>query len=43
MQFADARIIGFVYNSRSEEKKYYKRRYYRYSYYKDGYYKKSGY
>ena len=40
MRFADARIIGFVYNGKNNDKKYYKRkgRYYRYDYY---YYKKS--
>lgn len=35
MRFADAKIIGFVYNSKNNEKKYYKRKgyYYRYDYY----------
>lgn len=40
MRFADAKIIGFVYNGKNNDKKYYKRKgyYYRYDYY---YYKKS--
>lgn len=40
MRFADAKIIGFVYNSKNNDKKYYKRRgyYYNRDYY---YYKKS--
>lgn len=40
MKFADAKIIGFVYNGKSNDKKYYKRKgyYYRYDY---SYYKKS--
>lgn len=40
MRFADAKIIGFVYNGKNNDKKYYKRKgySYRYDYY---YYKKS--
>lgn len=40
MQFAEAKIVGFVYNGKSNDKKYYKPKgyYYRYDYY---YYKKS--
>ena len=40
MKFADTKIIGFVYNGKSNDKKYYNRKgyYYRYDYY---YYKKS--
>lgn len=37
MRFADARIIGFVYNAAAENKKYYKKSKYSYNYY----YKKS--
>ena len=35
MKFADAKIIGFVYNGKNNDKKYYKRKgyYYRYDYY----------
>lgn len=40
MHFADAKIIGFVYNGKGEEKKYYKRRNnYYYKSYSKGYYK----
>jgi len=35
LQFADAKIIGFVYNGLNVNKKYYKKG----SYYKSGYYK----
>lgn len=40
MRFADSKIIGFVYNGKNNDRKYYKRKghYYRYDYY---YYKKS--
>lgn len=42
MRFADAKIIGFVYNGKNSDKKYYKRKgYYRYDYRYDYYYKKS--
>ena len=41
MRFADAKIIGFVYNGKSEEKKYYKsKKYGRYGKYSNYYYKK---
>lgn len=41
MRFADAKIIGFVYNGKNEEKKYYKRgRYGKYKYYSNNYYYK---
>lgn len=41
MHFADAKIIGFVYNGKGEEKKYYKRgRYGKYKYYSSNYYYK---
>ena len=35
MKFADAKIIGFVYNGKNNDKKYYKRKgyYYHYNYY----------
>jgi len=44
MDFSNAKIIGFVYNGKGEEKKYYKKKgyykgYYKY-YYRDNYYKK---
>ena len=40
MRFADAKIIGAVYNGLDVSKKYYKKgRYYKNNYYKDGYYK----
>ncbi len=40
MRFADAKVIGFVYNGKGSVKKYYKRNYYKnYKYY--SYYKKS--
>lgn len=48
MRFADAKIIGFVYNGMVENKKYYKKgkygkysKYGRYGYYKNYYYKKT--
>lgn len=42
MRFADAKIIGFVYNGKNEEKKYYKKsKYGKYGYYNKYYYKKS--
>ena len=40
MQFADAKILGFVYNGKGENKKYYRKGKYR-KYYYDNYYKKS--
>ncbi len=40
LQFADAKIIGFVYNGLNVNKKYYKKgSYYKSGYYKSGYYK----
>ncbi len=43
MRFADAKIIGFVYNGKGEEKKYYKRRKYgKYGKYYSNYYYKKG-
>ena len=39
MRFADAKIIGFVYNGKGEEKKYYKRGYGKNKYYNSYYYK----
>ena len=41
MQFADAKILGFVYNGKEEHKKYYKRGKYNKYYYNYYYYKKS--
>ena len=41
MQFADAKILGFVYNGKEEHKKYYKRGKYSKYYYNYYYYKKS--
>lgn len=39
MHFADAKVIGFVYNGKGEDKKYYKRgRYGKYKYYYNNYY-----
>ena len=41
MQFADAKILGFVYNGKEEHKKYYKRGKYSKYYYNYYYYKKN--
>ena len=41
MDFADAKILGFVYNGKDEQKKYYKNGKYSKYYYNNYYYKKS--
>ena len=41
MNFADAKILGFVYNGKDEHKKYYRKGKYSKYYYNYYYYKKS--